>query len=479
MSRKPAGIYTTQKMMRKKRRLILKYLLLISVLMLMMLLCACRVRLTNNTEVASTIEDEDGWLLESYQMRRDQLGAPVAERPIFKGFDSGSDEEDYSDIEHEPLDYDQGTIDEWDEPEDTSDSSSTTRPSRNSSGNSSGGSSEDSSDSETGSDSDSGSGDDSSSGSGTPAEEPAPQEEEPPRKEEDPVTEIIVEFDTNGGYFDKEPYSKRPYMKAVSGSTYGELPAPVSDDKSLFFIGWFTEKDGGTLITRDSTVESEEPLTLYAHWGKNYSFTLKTDGGMIDPKEVKKTSENGLYPALPVPVKNGFHFMGWYLEKDKTRVETGQECKSDQALVAHWVENGKYWEDRYAVASNNEAFTDTFTADDGSIAKGAAPKDGEKPSFRIVKCDGEYNETNAAKAKDGNYNKAVLVVPANIYDSDNSKRLYRLILLKQMYGDASTISDDEIKQAAAELGITLTEPPLYRFDAGQPEQAAQSEEPAA
>jgi ATP-dependent Zn protease len=60
--------------------------------MLMMLLCACRVRLTNNTEVASTIEDEDGWLLESYQMRRDQLGAPVAERPIFKGFDSGNDE---------------------------------------------------------------------------------------------------------------------------------------------------------------------------------------------------------------------------------------------------------------------------------------------------------------------------------------------------------------------------------------------------
>ena len=38
--------------MRKERKRLLKYLLLISVMMLMMLLCACRVRLTNNTEVA-------------------------------------------------------------------------------------------------------------------------------------------------------------------------------------------------------------------------------------------------------------------------------------------------------------------------------------------------------------------------------------------------------------------------------------------
>ena len=433
--------------MNRKRRLMIKYLLLISVLMLMMLLCACRVRLTNNTEVASTIEDEDGWLKDSYQMRRDQLGEPVAERPIFRGMGS-DDEEDYSDLDYEPLDYDQGTLDEWDEPEDTSSSSSS------SSGGSSG----------SGSGSSSGSG--SGSGSGSSEEESTPKEEEKPKP--DPVIEIIVELDVNGG----NPIDPS-YIKAVTGQTYRSLPggeALTHPDKSLFFSGWFTEKEGGSLITAESTVESEEPLTLYAHWGKNYTFTLDTDGGLIDPKEVQKTSVKGLYPALPVPKKDGFHFMGWYVKDGDKEIEIKEgttECKSNQSPKAHWEKVDVYWDNRYAVASNNEAFTDTFTADDASIAKGKAPAEGEKPGFRIVKCNGEYNEANAAKAKDGNYNKAVLVVPANTYDSDNSKRLYRLILLRQMYGDASTVSDDEIRQAASELGITLAEPPVFRFDAEQ------------
>lgn len=436
--------------MRKKRKLILKYLLLISVLMLMMLLCACRVRLTNNTEVASTITDEDGWLTDSYQMRRDQLGEPVAERPIFKGFESGDDEEDYSDVDYEPLDYDQGTMDEWEEPEDTSSNTPSSSTNRNSSGTGSG----------------------SSSGSGSESSEDE-EEKKPEEPKPDPVTEIIVEFDTKGGRFDIAPYNERPYIKVVTGSTFGELPTPVNDDKNQFFIGWFTDED--ILITKDSTVESEEPLTLYAHWGTNYTFTLKPDGGLINdkPEDVQMNSDKGLYHDLPVPKKTGFHFMGWYLEDGKTKVENGQECKSSQSLTAHWEKTEKYWGDRYTVASNNEALTDTYIDDDAIMDKKKEPKDGEKPGFRIVKCDGEYNKANADSTRtkeDDNYTKAVLVIPANIYDSENSKNLYRLILLRQMYGDASTISDDEIKQAASELGITLAEPPVYRFDV---EQAAQ------
>ena len=437
--------------MNRKRRLIIKYLLLISVLMLMMLLCACRVRLTNNTEVASTIEDEDGWLKDSYQMRRDQLGEPVAERPIFRGLES-DDEEDYSDLDYEPLDYDQGTLDEWDEPEDTSSSSSS------SSGGSSG----------RGSGSSSGSG--SGSGSDSSEEESTPKEEEKPKPE--PVIEIIVELDVNGG----NPIDPS-YIKAVTGQTYRNLPGEdtlTHPDKNQFCTGWFTEQSGGSRITAETTVESEEPLTLYAHWGTNYTFILKPDGGLIDnkPGDVQMSSDKGLYHDLPVPVKTGFHFMGWYVKNGGTesKVDNNMECTSSQELTAHWEKVDVYWDNRYSVASNNEAFTDTFTADDASIAKGKAPAEGEKPGFRIVKCVGEYNKANADTVQTneaGKYTKSLLVVPANTYDNDNNKRLYRLILLRQMYGDTSTISDDEIRQAASELGITLAEPPVFRFDAEQ------------
>lgn len=422
--------------MRKNRKLLLKYLLLVSVLMLMMLLCACRVRLTNNTEVASTIEDEDGWLSEDYQMRRDLLGEPVAERPIFKGFESEDDTEDYSDMDYEPLDYDQGTIDEWDEPDDTSSSTNTNSNSGSNSGNR------------------------SSNGSSSGKEDDVVEEEEEPEPE--PVIEIIVEFDANGGYVSKN------YKKVVSGSTYGDLPTPKRDDKNLFFIGWFTED--GTLITSESTVESEEPLTLYAHWGQDYPFVLKLDGGLIDdkPDDISMKSEKGLYPDLPVPKKDGFHFTGWYLPDGKTKVESGQECTSKKPLKAGWVESAKYWEDRYSVASNNEALTFTFIDDDGIMIIKRDPKEGEKPDFRIVKCIGDYNEVNAGKAAEkakaeGEYNQSVLVVPANIYDNENSMSIYRLLLLKKIYGDASTITDDEIKQAASELGVALPKPSLYRY----------------
>ena len=220
--------------------------------------------------------------------------------------------------------------------------------------------------------------------------------------------------------------------------------------------------------------ESEEPLTLYAHWGTNYTFILKPDGGLIDnkPGDVQMSSDKGLYHDLPVPVKTGFHFMGWYVKNGGTesKVDNNMECTSSQELTAHWEKVDVYWDNRYSVASNNEAFTDTFTADDASIAKGKAPAEGEKPGFRIVKCVGEYNKANADTVQTneaGKYTKSLLVVPANTYDNDNNKRLYRLILLRQMYGDTSTISDDEIRQAASELGITLAEPPVFRFDAEQ------------
>ena len=431
--------------MNRKRRLMIKYLLLISVLMLMMLLCACRVRLTNNTEVASTIEDEDGWLKDSYQMRRDQLGEPVAERPIFRGMGS-DDEEDYSDLDYEPLDYDQGTLDEWDEPEDTSSSSP------GSSGGSSG----------RGSGSSSGSG--SGSGSESSEEESTPKEEEKPKP--DPVIEIIVELDVNGG----NPIDPS-YIKAVTGQTYRSLPggeALTHPDKSLFFSGWFTEKEGGSLITAESTVESEEPLTLYAHWGKNYTFTLDTDGGLIDPKEVQKTSVKGLYPALPVPKKDGFHFMGWYVKDgDKeAEVREGSECKSNQSPKAHWLENAKYWEKVYNDTNPAEENKVFFITDDnnttGKLVRGTpwdASSPDSSPAFVIIRlADGTYSPDaakNAAAQKRAENEKyadsKIIVIPKNATDGSN-ELYYKLVLHNAMYGGI-----EGIDTAAAETGAAISD----------------------
>ena len=70
-----------------------KILLFIAALAMVLLLSGCRTRISNNTEVASTISDEEGWLQESYQMRRDELGMPVAKKPFF----NGGDQEEFDD----------------------------------------------------------------------------------------------------------------------------------------------------------------------------------------------------------------------------------------------------------------------------------------------------------------------------------------------------------------------------------------------
>lgn len=73
----------------------------------------------------------------------------------------------------------------------------------------------------------------------------------------DSVT-VTVKFDPNGG---TTPISS---IKAALFSPYGELPVPTRIDHA--FLGWFTEKEGGTEIKADTIVATAENHTLYAHW---------------------------------------------------------------------------------------------------------------------------------------------------------------------------------------------------------------------
>ena len=91
-----------------------KMLMLIAVLAMTLLLCGCRTRISNNTEVASTITDDEGWMQELYQERRDELGIPVAKKPFF----TGTNEEDIDDYDDEydiDMERPDDEDDSWDE----------------------------------------------------------------------------------------------------------------------------------------------------------------------------------------------------------------------------------------------------------------------------------------------------------------------------------------------------------------------------
>lgn len=118
-----------------------RLLMLIMVFMMLLVLSGCRTRISNNTEVASTITDEDGWLTEIYQERRDDLEMPVAKKPFITGTNqdeeySGEgydrDMEELDDYADDPWEDEEDVFGE-EEDEETSSSSTSTSSSTTSS----------------------------------------------------------------------------------------------------------------------------------------------------------------------------------------------------------------------------------------------------------------------------------------------------------------------------------------------------------
>ena len=75
------------------------------------------------------------------------------------------------------------------------------------------------------------------------------------------INSIAVTFDANGGSVSEA------VRRVFYGQTYGTLPTPTKANYK--FEGWYTAKDGGSLITENTIVQSLVNQTLYARWSAN------------------------------------------------------------------------------------------------------------------------------------------------------------------------------------------------------------------
>ena len=111
---------------------------------------------------------------------------------------------------------------------------------------------------------------------------------------------------------------------------------PTAEKMGYQFLGWFTEKVGGTQITEDSLM----PLngaTYYAHWKiMSYPIVWESHGG--SPVESWKRDYETELGTLPETKRTGYIFDGWYTSKE------GGEKISEKTTVplngatyhAHW-----------------------------------------------------------------------------------------------------------------------------------------------
>lgn len=145
------------------------------------------------------------------------------------------------------------------------------------------------------------------------------------------TTTKTVRLNANGG-------KVSPASKVVTcGSTYGTLPTPTRTGYE--FDGWYTRESSGTKVDKNTSVGTNPPTTLYAHWiAKKYTVTLDANGGTVGMKS-RTATYGSKYPALPAPTRKGYSFDGWYTQKTggtKVDENTTVTTAANHTLYAHW-----------------------------------------------------------------------------------------------------------------------------------------------
>lgn len=77
------------------------------------------------------------------------------------------------------------------------------------------------------------------------------------------IPQYTMTFDANGGYIGSKSI-KTSSKTAIYGNKMGKLPSPKR--KNYAFLGWYTQKSGGTKITSNTSIKGNG--TYYAHWAK-------------------------------------------------------------------------------------------------------------------------------------------------------------------------------------------------------------------
>lgn len=167
-----------------------------------------------------------------------------------------------------------------------------------------------------------------------------------------------IYFDANGGIVDIAETT------VTFDELYGELPIPVKEGYS--FVGWYTDKITGQVIEKDTKVTIAQSQTLYARWEIGVcEVTLNPNGGTVDQEKINVTY-GSLYGELPMPVKIGHTFTGWYTELEggiKVNADTIVDFMEPKTLYAHW-------ELKYKVANPVARMLDGTDPDGAEVALG-------------------------------------------------------------------------------------------------------------
>lgn len=127
------------------------------------------------------------------------------------------------------------------------------------------------------------------------------------------------------------------------GAAYGELP--VLTHETLRFLGWFTERDGGSQVTAETVFENTGDQTLYAHWAEKIK--IQEEWITVTP-QTYDYDENE--PGFPVQFA--------------VSVPDGDLSADDFAVTYQWEKPGSEWTEDLPVNAGGYLVKLSYPGDD-------------------------------------------------------------------------------------------------------------------
>lgn len=141
---------------------------------------------------------------------------------------------------------------------------------------------------------------------------------------------VKVKLDANSGNVETDE------LTVYYTDTYGELPVPVR--KNCTFAGWYTAKESGTKIDKDTVVNVNIGHTLYAHWNRNVVLVTFDFNDGVTSASTSPMFVGDKY-SVEEPTRQFYEFTGWYTAKDGgTKVTADTEITNDKphTIYATW-----------------------------------------------------------------------------------------------------------------------------------------------
>ena len=205
-----------------------------------------------------------------------------------------------------------------------------------------------------------------------------------------------VGFDAVGGKFSDNNNFKSIYHDYDDTYKLPEEPTRTG----YTFLGWYTDRSGGTKVENTTQVTTAQYHVLCAHWKANkYTVTFDAQGGTFPNGGSTTQTMNLEYDrsySVPQqnPTKSGYVFEGWYTQKtDGTQVTslTLMSTPQNHTLYARWRKIEKTTVTVGGVTLTYEGAPVYAKTD----SEGKVTKDGSSSDYNIMLEEGELTLKNA------------------------------------------------------------------------------------